>query len=87
MLNPKLLTVAALALGLGIGGAASTGAAQETGNPANQPNSGMMSPGMMGGHGMMGEMNRMMENCNRMMESMRQHTPAQPGPTAPEQKG
>ena len=81
MLNRKLLTVAALVLGLGIGAAASTGTAQEAGKPAAQPGTGMM------GGGMMGEMSRMMENCNRMMGMMMQRMPAMPGATAPEQRG
>ena len=36
---------------------------------------------------MMGQMNRMMEGCNRMMESMMQQMPAKPGGAAPEKKG
>ena len=52
-------------------------------------NGGMMGPGMMG---MMGgdpaQMNRMMENCNRMMESWLQDHPQVPGtPSQPEPKG
>ena len=47
--------------------------AQSTDSRGNQP-SGMMSEGGMGqggmmGHGMMEQMTRMMENCNKMMES------------------
>ena len=39
-------------------------------------------------HGdMMGQMNRMMEGCNRMMESMMQQMPAKPGVAGPEKKG
>ena len=86
MVNRKLLTVAALVLGLGIGAAASTGTAQETGKPAAQPPTNQPGAGMMGG-GMMGDMSRMMENCNRMMEMMMQRMPAQPGATTPQQKG
>jgi hypothetical protein len=96
MLNPKLLAIAALAAGLAMGATASTGIAQETGNPAPQPNAGMMGGGMMGGGmmggnmPMMGQMNRMMENCNRMMESMMQrmpNTPSAPSANSPEKKG
>jgi hypothetical protein len=85
MLNPKLLTVAVLAASLTFGAAVSIGAAQEAANPAAQPNAGMMGSGMMG----MGEMHRMMENCNRMMESMMQRmpsTPAAPSANSPEKK-
>jgi hypothetical protein len=46
---------------------------------------GMMGPGMMG---MMGgdpaQMTRMMENCNRMMESRLQDRPRDPAPTRPD---
>jgi hypothetical protein len=91
MLNTKLLAIAALAAGLAMGATASTGIAQETGNPAPQPNAGMMGGGMMGGNmPMMGQMNRMMENCNRMMESMMQrmpNTPSAPSANSPEKKG
>jgi hypothetical protein len=38
--------------------------------------------GMMGGSPMKGQMTSMMENCNRMMESM-QHYPSVPGKTLP----
>lgn len=87
MLNPKLLTVAALAASLTLAAAASIGTAQEASKPAAKPETGMMGGGdMMGMMGMMGEMNRMMGNCNRMMESAMQHTPAKPD-AAPEKKG
>jgi hypothetical protein len=45
---------------------------------APAPEQGMMG----GGHMVMGQMTRMMENCNRMMESM-QHSPSVPGKTQP----
>ena len=79
MLNPKLLTVAALVASLTFGAAASIGTAQEASKPDTGIGSGMV--------GMMGEMNRMMQNCNRMMQSMMQNMPASPGAAAPERKG
>ncbi len=95
MLNPKLLTVAAVALSLSLGAVVSIASAQEPGKPTGQPETGMMGgqSGMMGNPGGMmgmmmgvdqGQMRRMVENCNRMMESMMQNTPATPGP---EKKG
>lgn len=92
MLSSKLPTIAALAFGLALSAAVSIAAAQETGKPAGKPNTGMM--GGRGG-GMMGmmsgvdpaQMNRMVENCNRMMESMMQNVPAAPSTQAPEKKG
>lgn len=85
MLNPKLLTVAALAAGLTLAAAASIGVAHETGKPAAKSDTGMM--GGSGMTGMMGEMSRMMEGCNRMMQGMMQNMPASPGATTPEKKG
>jgi hypothetical protein len=45
--------------------------------PPQQSERGMMGGGMMGGmmgnHEMMGQMSRMMENCNKMMESHMQN--------------
>ena len=86
MPNLKLLTVAALAASLTLGAAVSIGAAQDAPRPATPPQTGMMGGGMMG----MGEMNRMMESCNRMMQGMMQmmpSTPAAPSATSPEKKG
>jgi len=93
MLNPKLLTAAAIALSLSLGAVISIASAQEPGKPTGQPETGMMGgqSGMMGkGGGMMGMMNgvdpaqmqRIVENCNRMMEGMSQTIP-----NPPEKKG
>ena len=92
MLKAEML-VAAVALTLSLGSAASIALAQQPGGQTGKPETGMMGgqSGMMGNHGggMMGgldpaQMKRMVENCNRMMESMMQTTPATPGP---EKKG
>ncbi len=69
--------------------------AQQGGAPQNQPAPSQPGHGPMGGMmGMMGQMdpaqmNRMMENCNRMMESMlRNHgAPTPPAPSSPDQRG
>ena len=89
MLNLKILTTTALVVSLSIGTMASIATAQESEKQSGKP-----ATGMMGGRhgGMMGMMNgtdpaqmkRMVENCNRMMESMMQDMPATPGP---EKKG
>jgi hypothetical protein len=50
--------------------------------PAPQSERGMMGGGMMGDQGMMAQMTRMMENCNKMMEN-HQHD----GDQTPEKKG
>jgi hypothetical protein len=95
MMRIKLLTTIAAALSLTIGTAASIAIAQEAGKPDTGmmgSHSGMMGSrnGMMGNRGGMmgmmkgvdsGQMKHMVENCNRMMESMVQNTP--PAPTAP----
>jgi len=91
MLKSTLLTTA-FVLSLGLGTAASIALAQEPGKPTErtgQPESGMMGHRDGGMMGMMSgenaaQMKRMVENCNRMMESMMQDTPATPGP---EKKG
>lgn len=65
---------------------------------SQDPGSGMMGQGMMGQGSMMEQgsmmqqMSRMMENCNAMMQSMKDHhgetAPAGPAPKeAPEQNG
>lgn len=93
MLKSNRLAATALALTLSFGAAASIAAAQEPGKQTGKPDTGMMGgqPGMKGHHGgMMGMMNgvdpaqmkRMVENCNRMMESMMQTMP-----NTPEKKG
>jgi Spy/CpxP family protein refolding chaperone len=98
MLKPNLLTATAMALTLSFGVVASIAVAQEPDKQTGKPETGMMGgqTGMMGnrGGGMMGMMNgldptqmkRMVENCNRVMESMMQNMPPTPGP-GPEKKG
>ncbi len=78
----RFMAVTAIGL-MAIGSAA---LAQDNGNTASNGNANP--PAMMGrhGHGMMGstdhaQMQRMMENCNRMMESQMQKAPA------PDKKG
>ena len=85
MLKSNLRTATAVALTLSFGTMASIAAAQEPGKQTGQPETGMMGgqSGMMGnrGGGMMGDpaqMKRMVENCNRMMESMMQTMPSTP---------
>jgi hypothetical protein len=92
MLKPKSLTATAVALILSLGIVASIAVAQEPDKQTGKPDTGMMGgqTGMMGDHGggMMGMMNggdpaqmkRMVENCNRMMESMMQDMPRTPRP-------
>jgi hypothetical protein len=54
--------------------------------PPPQGERGMMGGGMMGDQGMMAQMTRMMENCNKMMEShMQNHQ--HDGDQTPEKKG
>jgi hypothetical protein len=56
--------------------------AQGTPAPGASPSQGMMGGGMMAGMGDMAGMVKMMENCNRMMQSMNQN-PRNPSPEAP----
>ena len=84
MLKPNLLTVTAVTLSLGLG-AAAIAVAQESGKQTGKPETGMMGDRGGGMTGMMKgvdpvQMKRMVENCNRMMESMTQNMPATPGP-------
>lgn len=82
----KLLTAPALVLGAGLVTGTMALAQEGTGNPA--PGTTDQRGGMMQGRGMMGmgkmngadpaQMNRMMENCNRMMESTMREQPANP---------
>ena len=51
------------------------------------PNGGAMKPGMMMDHDMQQKMSRMMDNCNRMMESMAPNRDSTPTPSAPTNKG
>ena len=90
MLKPRFPTLVALALSAALGTTVSLAFAQDAGKPAATPDTGMM--GHRGG-GMMGmmsgvdsaEMKRMVENCNRMMESMMRDQPTNPAvpPAAP----
>ena len=68
---------------------ASIAIAQEPDKQSGKPETGMMGGRHGGMMGMMSgmdpaQMKRMVENCNRMMESMMQDMPATPGP---EKKG
>jgi hypothetical protein len=51
------------------------------------PNGGAMKPGMMMDHDMQQKMSLMMDNCNRMMESMAPNKDGTPTPPAPTNKG
>ena len=88
---PLAAAAVLLATVLGVGVSVAQGnQAPVTQAPAQQqaPDQGMMGRGGMMGHGgMMGQMdpeqmNRMMENCNRMMEGM-QRSPSAPSDTQP----
>ena len=95
MLKPNIPTLAALVLSAAVAATASIALAQEGGKPAGAPDKGMMGGR---GDGMMemmkgvdpAEMKRMVENCNRMMESMMQNmpmAPSAPAAPAPDKKG
>jgi hypothetical protein len=89
MMNRKLLTTTALVLTLSLGAISSIATAQEPDKQSGKPETGMMGGCHGGMMGMMNgadpaQMKRMVENCNRMMESMMQDMPATPGP---EKKG
>lgn len=90
MTKVKTLSVMAAAFSLTLGAAVSIAGAQQPGDQSGNPGGGMMGNrgGMMG---MMNgvdatQMNRMMQNCSRMMEGMMQ-TPNTPPTQAPEKKG
>ena len=88
-MNRKLLTTTALVLTLSLGAIGSIATAQESDKQSGKPETGMMGGRHGGMMGMMNgtdpaQMKRMVENCNRMMESMMQDMPATPGP---EKKG
>ena len=87
MLNLKILTTTALVLTLSLGAIGSIAIAQGPDKQSGKPETGMMGGrhgGMMGMTNGTAQMKRMVENCNRMMESMMQDMPATPGP---EKKG
>jgi hypothetical protein len=74
----SLTAVALLATSLGVGAAF----AQSDQRPAPKApmHQGMDYRGMMD----MSKMNRMMDNCNRMMESKQQRSPSEPRTTTPD---
>jgi Spy/CpxP family protein refolding chaperone len=74
----SLSAVALLATSLGVGAAF----AQSDQTPASKApmHQGMDHRGMMD----MSKMNRMMDNCNRMMESKQQRSPSEPRTTTPD---
>ncbi len=81
MTTNRITLAAAALLGLSLGANA---ALAQGGQPQQAPQSQAPTPdrGMMGQGGMMGrmdpaQMTRMMENCNKVMESM-QHSPSAP---------
>lgn len=95
MMTTKRMPMAAaavlLATALGTGASLAQGNQAQTPQapaPQQAPGQGMMGrDGMMGHGGMMGQMdpaqmNRMMENCNRMMEGM-QRSPSAPRDAQP----
>jgi Spy/CpxP family protein refolding chaperone len=51
------------------------------------PNGGAMKPGMMMDQDMQQKMSRMMDNCNRMMESVAPNSDSTPTRSAPTNKG
>ena len=75
----SMLATALLATTLGVGAAL----AQDNQTPSRQM---PMNQGDADHHGMMdmSRMNRMMDSCNQMMESMQQHPRSEPGTTAPD---
>jgi hypothetical protein len=75
--NIALAISSALVLGLSIAYAQDQRSAPEQRQPP-QMGHGMMG-GMMQGDGMMAQMSRMMENCNKMMESHMQRQQQQQG--------
>jgi hypothetical protein len=80
--NLSVPIAAALVLGLSIAYAQDQRPAPEQGQqPQAGRGMGGMMGGMMQGDGMMAQMSRMMENCNKMMEShlQRHHQPQQQG--------
>lgn len=83
--NRVTLAVAAIVIATSVGLSASFAQSGQSTTP-NVPTAHqapMPDRGMMGGDGMMmGEMTRMMANCNRMMEST-QHAPSVPGQSQP----
>jgi hypothetical protein len=94
MLSVKSLKTGALVLGLSLITAVSIAAEQLSGNQAGQPESGIMGNRSADMMGMMGvdtaQMNRMIENCNRIMQSTLQPSPnpsSAPAMPTPGKKG
>ncbi len=86
----KKTTLAILALGAGLAAAPALYAQGASSGSAAPKTPGMMDHGgMMGGD--MGAMMKMMENCNRMMQSMNNQSPRTPPretpPATPGQRG
>jgi hypothetical protein len=83
-----VVAVGMLAIGAAAWAEDQTRAAPDHRGMMQEQHGGMMGGGMMG---MMGgdpaQMNRMMENCNRMMETWLQEHPPAPGHVAPDKKG
>jgi hypothetical protein len=78
----SITAAALLATALGVG------AAFAQSNPAPSSHAPMMQGGADKPSTMdMAKMNRMMDKCNRMMESMQQHPRSEPGTTTPPDKG
>ena len=84
----RVIAVTGLLAGLALGGAAAfaqtnappatTGKAGAMMDPQTSEGQGGMMPGMMMNGGMQQQMTRMMDNCNRMMESMMQNKDGAP---------
>jgi len=83
---PMTATAALLATSLGAAVALAQNNATPTPEQAPMPNQGMMMGQAGKDHGAMmdmAQMNKMMENCNRMMES-KQHPPSSPQSAKPD---
>lgn len=83
MTTKRIPVAATVLLATALGAGTSLAQRNQAQAPQHAPDQGMMGQGGMMGHGgMMGQMgpaqmNRMMENCNRMMEGM-QRSPSAP---------
>ncbi len=89
-----VIAMAGLLGGLALAGVQAFAQSAAPATPPATPGSGMMEHGMPNGQGammmnpeMMQKMSRMMDNCNRMMESMAQEKGGAAAPTAPANKG
>jgi hypothetical protein len=79
----SITAAALLATALGVGAALAQSNPSAPSSHAPMMQGDADKPGMMD----MSKMNRMMDNCNRMMESMQQHPRSEPGTTTPPNKG